>query len=100
MMTVKVIQDQFISDLLHETVYIDPNGAKTIYFSETGNYYTKTKASIRGRDPVYRKGDPFRVYNGRDGYSVLELTFTIQETAMPQVTGGREISKAEFEKDH
>lgn len=99
-MTVKVMRDLYYSDELHEIVEIGPYESKTIFFSTTEDYYTKTKAVSPGRNPVYRKGSPFNVYNGSDGYSVLELTFTIIESNTPEITGGKQISKEEFEKNN
>jgi len=98
-MTVKVMESNYGADELYNTVYIQPYQSKTIYFSTTGHYYTKTKAELSGSETIYRKGDPFRVYNGTDGYSVMTLTFTIKETNIPQASGGKSISKKEFEQD-
>jgi hypothetical protein len=98
-MTVKVMNTSNGADTLHQTISIVPVGTQTVYFSETGDYFCKTMAVLSGRDPVYQKGEAFRVYNGRDGYSVITLTFSITESAVPQVLGGKEISKREFDRD-
>ncbi len=98
-MTVKIMRgsDQFSS--LHETVTIAPHGEETVYFSQTGYYFTKTKAVANGRDPIYQKGQPFHVVNDDTGYSVMTITFTIRESAVPQVSGGKQISKQEFDRN-
>ena len=97
-MTVKVMKGTS-KGTLHKTVTINSYSSSTIYFSESGKYYTKTKAILNGKEPVYQKGQPFEVQNGSDGYSVMTLTFTIKESAVPQVTGGTQISKQEFDQN-
>ena len=96
-MTVKVMKSNGGKGELHETVTIESYSNETIYFSESGAYFTKTKAVLRGKDPVYRKGQPFEVTNNSTGYSVMTLTFSITESSIPQATGGKAISKQEFE---
>lgn len=98
-MTVKVMKGYGGKGKLHETVVIGANSSETIYFSLGGYYFTKTKAVLKGKDPVYRKGQPFEVINNSSGYSVLTLTFTIKESTVPQASGGKPISKAEFDED-
>lgn len=98
-MTVKVMKGYGDDGSLHETVTISPYGNKTIYFSQSGYYFTKTKAVLNGKEPVYQKGQPFQVTNDDTGYSVMTLTFSIKESNIPQVTGGEQISKAEFDKN-
>lgn len=97
-MTVKVMKGTGKGEL-HEVVSISPWSSETVYFSESGLYFTKTKAVSPGRNPVFRKGSPFQVTNDRTGYSVMNLTFSIKESAVPQVTGGKQISKAEFDQN-
>ncbi|QNA44303.1 hypothetical protein [Lacibacter sediminis] len=98
-MTLKVMKGGGEKGVLHQTVTISAYGNETIYFSDGGYYFTKTKAVLKGKDPVYQKGQPFKVTNDDTGYSVLTLTFTIKESSVPQVTGGKKISKEEFDKN-
>jgi hypothetical protein len=98
-MTVKVMWTSGSGDSLHGTTSVAPFGTQTVYFSETGTYFLKTMAMLSGRDPVYQKGQPFRVHNGRDGFSVITMTYSITESAVPQVLGGEEISRQEFDRD-
>lgn len=98
LMTVKVMKGSG-KGTLHETITISAYGSQTIYFSESGDYFTKTKAVLNGKEPVYRKGQPFYVTNDATGYSVMTLTFSITESSVPQVTGGKQISKAEFDQN-
>lgn len=72
-MTVKIMKG-FGNGSLHELVSISSYESKTIYFSQSGYYFTKTKAVLRGKDPVYQKGQPFKVTNDDTGYSVMTLT--------------------------
>ncbi len=98
-MTIKVMKGSHSYNELHEKVYISPWSSSTVYFSETGNYFTKSKAVLAGKSPVYRKGKPFYVTNDATGYSVLTLTFSIKESSVPVATGGVGISKQEFDKN-
>jgi hypothetical protein len=99
LMTVKVMQGYGGKGTLHETVTIGSYGSETVYFSESGYYFTKTKAALKGKEPVYRKGEPFEVTNNSSGYSVMTLTFSIKESAIPQATGGKSIPKTEFDQN-
>lgn len=98
-MTVKVMQGSSGKGSLHETVTIGAYGSETVYFSNSGYYFTKTKAVLQGKDPVFRKGQPFEVTNNSSGYSVMTLTFSIKESSVPQATGGKQISKSEFDQN-
>lgn len=84
---------------LHKTVTISSYGSETVYFSESGQYFTKTKAILKGKEPVYQKGQPFQVTNNERGYSVMTLTFSIKESSVPQLSGGIQISKSEFDQN-
>lgn len=88
------------NDRKHSTLAIQPGYRGTEYFSYTGDYYLKTKASKRGQKPIYEKGKPFEVYVGHDGYSVLTVTYSITETSSYDPLDGDRISEAEFEKDY
>lgn len=43
-MTVKVMKGDSYFNELHEKVYISAWGSTTVYFTESGNYFTKSKA--------------------------------------------------------
>lgn len=98
-MTVKVMKTNSSNGDLYEIVYISPNAMKTVFFNETGHYFTKTKASLAGKKPVCRKGENFKVYNGTDGYSILTLTYTVEESAIHLSSGGSSISESEFDQN-
>lgn len=61
-MTVKVMKGTG-KGTLHETVSIMPWSGQTVYFSDSGTYFTKTKAVSEGRNSVFRKGSPYSVTN-------------------------------------
>jgi len=98
-MTVKVMKGYSGKGALHETVTIGAYGSETVYFSQSAYYFTKTKAVLKGKDPIYRKGQSFQVTNDATGYSVYTLTFSIKESSIPQATGGKSISKTEFDQN-
>lgn len=97
-MTVKVMKG-IGKGTLHETVHIAAYSQATVYFTVTGDYFTKTKAELAGRDPIYQKGKQFHVTNDDTGYSILTIKYTIKEAAVPQASGGTAISKAEFDQN-
>lgn len=99
MMTIKVMRAYGASSSLFKQVDIAPNSSRTVYFNSGGTYFTKTKAVLSGKDPIYQKGQRFEVTNDRTGYSILTLTFTIKESQVPQTSGGAKISKSEFDND-
>ncbi len=96
-MAVKIMQGPGKGSL-YETVHIGPNGQETVKFYGSGSFYTKSKATLFKKDPVYKKGKYFRVISDDTGYSVLTLTFTIKESAVPESTG-QTISRAEFDQN-
>jgi hypothetical protein len=99
LMTVKVMSGYGGKGTLFQKVTINAYGSETIYFSESGYYFTKSKATFNGKDPVYRKGKPFQVTSNDEGYSVMTITFSITESKIPQATGGKSISKTEFDEN-
>lgn len=98
-MTVKLMKGYNDRGTLKETVNINAYESRLIYFSEGGTYFTKTKAIIAGKEPMYRRGQSFQVTNDSDGYSILTLTFVIKESIIPQASGGKQISKTEFDQN-
>ena len=97
-MKVKIMKKGSISSLF-EVIEISSFKSYTVYFRESGTYFTKTKATIKGRDSICKKSQDFKVVNDETGYSILTLTFTIKESKNPISSGGQTISNLEFEKD-
>lgn len=99
-LTIKVMQKNSPStDTLYSILSVTPFGRATEYFAQTGNYYLKTAASLQEKEIIYEKGNPFQVYVGTDGYSVLTITFSITESNVSDPLKGRRISKSEFDRD-
>ena len=98
-MTVKIMKGDSYYNQLHEKVYVSAWGSTVVYFNESGNYFTKSKAVLAGKNPIFRKGKPFYVTNDDTGYSILTLTFSIKESKIPAASGGVSISKQEFDKN-
>ena len=100
MLTVKVMHHNPGSgDSRFSLFTVNPHSASVEYFAKTGRYYLKTKAELKDKETIYKKGNPFEVYVGRDGYSVLTITYTITEKAVKNPMEGKEISRGEFEMD-
>jgi hypothetical protein len=97
-MKVKIMKKGSVSSLF-EVIDISSYKSYTVYFHESGTYFTKTKATIKGKDPICKKSQNFKVVNDETGYSILTLTFTIKESKTPISSGGQTISNMEFEKD-
>jgi hypothetical protein len=97
-MKVKIMKKGSVSSLF-EVIEISSYKSHTVYFHESGTYFTKTKATIKGKDPICKKSQNFKVVNDETGYSILTLTFTIKESKTPISSGGQTISNSEFEKD-
>lgn len=101
LLTLKIMRDGGTSeDSKYSILTVSPHTSSTEYFSETGHYYLKTKAEKTGTETIYKKGDPFEVYVGSDGYSVLTITYTIKESNVKNPMEGKEISKSEFERNN
>ena len=98
-MTVKVMNDNGGKGTLHRTVTIEAYSNESVNFSVSGQYFTKTKAILKGKEPVYRKGEPFKIVNDATGYTEMTITFTITESTVPQASGGKAISKTEFDQN-
>ena len=47
-MTVKVMKGYSGKGTIHEIVTVSAYGSETVYFSESGYYFTKTKAVLKG----------------------------------------------------
>lgn len=99
LMVVKVMKENGTKSNLYKKVTISANSLVKVYFSASGNYYTKSKAILKGKTPICKKGNPFNVVNDGSGYSELTLTYTIIESTTPNASGGATISESEFDKE-
>ena len=76
-----------------------PSGSHiTILIPRTGTFYLKVKASYFERAPVYSKLDPFKVEVDSDGYSILSITYNMEE-GLSDPNGGTRINEDEFNKN-
>ena len=97
-MRLKVMEVDGGDGTLFKEVIVGAYQNETIEFYASGKYFTKTKATLNGKEPVYEKGKAFEVVNDSRGHSVMTLTFSIRESSIP-VTSGKKISKGEFDKN-
>ena len=84
---------------LYNTIYVPAKSSRTTNIFTQGYYYTKTKAEKQWSETLYSKDDAFFVQNNSQGYSVLTVTYWVEESKYPQSSGQR-ISKLEFENDN
>ncbi len=99
-MYVKVMKQSIRDSYRYSTLRIAPYGNAVEYFPETGYYYLKVKSYKKGRQTIYSRGDAFKVYVGSDGYSVLTITYDVNESSYSiDPLSGERISKEEFMKD-
>lgn len=84
---------------LHSRLTINPQSNGIKYFPTTGYFFLKVKASRYGRPTAYTQGDPFKVYVGADGYDVLTISYSIEESTLDPLSG-ETISQAEFDRDN
>ncbi len=99
-MEIKIMRTGFNGQgSLHSRMTINSNSNSVKYFSTTGYFFLKIKATRYGRPTVFTQGDPFRVYAGEDGYDVLTISYSIEESTLNPLSG-ETISQSEFEKDY
>ena len=82
---------------LHCTLYIPPRQSRTTYFSQSGLFYTKTKAEKNLSITLYKKDEhPFEIICNSQGYTEATMTYYVSEHGG---NAGYSISKSEFEND-
>lgn len=83
---------------LYTTLFIPARQKSTAYFSNTGWFYTKTKAEKSMSSTLYMKDDsPFEMVCDNRGYSQNSMTYYVSEYGG---NAGESISRKEFEKDN
>ena len=92
-LTVKIMKIN--SRGLYQTVYIGPESSRTVYFSKSDTFYTKTKAS-KNYETLYKKSGMFSIQCDKSGYSQATIEFFVSSGGGGT---GQGISKAEFESD-
>lgn len=96
--TVKLMKSHMLGDSLYSTIQLAPQKTRTIYVSETGTYYTKTKAEKNFSPTMYNMGRQFYLKSGMYEYSESTLEFYISSYGGHSM--GESISRSEFEKDN
>ena len=99
-LTIKIMKKGKYSDSKVVSFIIAPWSYRKQSVSQTGYYYLKTKGKLYGKRTVYKKGDPFEVYNGHDGYSEITISYSITESKTGNPIDGDEISEEEFKRDY
>lgn len=95
-LTVKIMK---LDGGLYTTIYVPAKSTRSTNIYAQGYYYTKTKAEKQWSETLYSKDEAFFVQNNSQGYSVLTVTYWVEESKYPQSSGQR-ISKSEFESDN
>ena len=82
---------------LYRTLYIPAKETRTAYFSNTGWFYTKTKAEKSMSATLYKKDEEcFEIVCDHRGYSQATMTYYVSDYGG---NAGESISRAEFEND-
>lgn len=89
--TVKIMRS---SGGLYDVAYVSSRSSTTVYFSKSGDFYTKTKAEKRG-DVIYKMGGGFSVICNDEGYSEGQLDIYVSSYG----SSGKNISSSEFERN-
>ena len=84
---------------LYSTIYVPAKSTRTASIYAQGYYYTKTKAEKQWSETIYSKDEAFYVQNNSQGYSVLPVTYWVEESKYPQSSGQR-ISRSDFDNDN
>jgi hypothetical protein len=103
-MTTKLIKGTDRKGTIHSTVNIPPNGKQIVYFSETGQFFTKTRAILvkpdqAFNDTMYSKSFMFQVIADKRGYSNITLKMKIKESKKPVLHGLIPISRHEYDNE-
>lgn len=103
-LTVKVMKGPERTAKYFKTDSVAPKGTQTIYFSETGLYFTKCQAVLIHKDPkisndtIYSKDRPFQVISDKKrGYSNITMEFTVKESKKPVLQNVTPITRKEYD---
>lgn len=105
-LTTKIIKGSEKKGLLFKVVSIPAKGKETIYFAESGRYFTKCQAvliakdTLTDNDTIFSKGSPFEVISDKKrGYSNITITFKVKESKKPSSEGLIPITRKEYETE-
>ena len=93
-LTIKVMRNN--GGGLYATVTIPAKSSRTVYFSNSGSFYTKMKAE-NGRETLYKQDSPFSIQCDSNGYTEASMSYYISSYGG---SAGKSISRSEFEKNY
>ena len=93
-LTIKIMRNN--GGGLYSTVSIPARSSRTVYFSNSGSFFTKLKAE-KGIETIYKQDSPFSLQCDGSGYTEASISYYISSTAG---SAGKSISRSEFEKNY
>lgn len=93
-LTIKVMRSN--GGGLYTTVTIPAKLSRTVYFSNSGSFYTKMKAE-KGLETLYKQDSPFSIQCDNYGYTEACISYYVSSSAG---SAGKSISRSEFEKNY
>ena len=93
-LTVKIMRNN--GGGLYSTVSIPARSSRTVYFSNSGTFYTKLKAE-KGMETIYKQDSPFSIQCDSNGYTEASMSYYISSYGG---SAGKSISRSEFEKNY
>jgi hypothetical protein len=96
----KMTGDSMDEASVYRVFSVDKGSIGNIEISETGKYYFKTKGVRMGAENIYGiMTDVFNVYVGIEGYSVLTVTYSVEESNIVNSTNTVPIDEYEYNKN-
>lgn len=93
-LTIKVMRSN--GGGLYTTVTIPAKSSRTVYFSNSGSFYTKMKAE-KGLETLYKQDSPFSIQCDIYGYTEASISYYVSSAGG---SAGKSISRSEFEKNY
>ena len=93
-LTIKIMRNN--GGGLYSTVSIPARSSRTVYFSNSGSFYTKLKAE-KGIETIYKQDSPFSIQCDSSGYTEANMSYYISSYGG---SAGKSISRSEFEKNY
>jgi hypothetical protein len=93
-LTIKIMRNN--GGGLYSIVSIPARSSRTVYFSDSGSFYTKLKAE-KGLETIYKQDAPFSIQCDNYGYTEASMSYYISSTGG---SAGKSISRSEFEKNY
>lgn len=81
---------------LYTTVTIPAKSSRTVYFSNSGSFYTKMKAE-KGLETLYKQDSPFSIQCDNYCYTEASISYYVSSSGG---SAGKSISRSEFEKNY